>query len=285
MRDKKLIQFYLTTKCNSCCKTCKIWQNSYKNVQELPYDLVSRICIDNRDSDFVLGGGEFTVYSQKHKLLDVLDDAYINYTVLSNAVSLVLLEDVIKRHNIQNLTMSCDGKNHDSIRGVVGNLWNIVHIISKYRKKIPNIKLSYTYSSLNENTFDEDMDFIKNVLGFDKVYFCIAQDMDLLKTGTKSVIPKDLEKVLKRKDMLYDKDVAYIESILNGEKKKCDSTNSVFTVYSNGDIVRCQSFMSKDVLGNIYKDNFNSVINKTKENSFSCMYDKECNLLCQRRYD
>lgn len=286
MRDKKLIQFYLTTECNSRCKTCSIWKSGHKNVQELPYDLVSRICIDNRDSDFVLGGGEFTLYSQKYDLLDKLNKEGINYTILSNAINLKSLKDVIEKYDIQNLTMSCDGINHDEIRGVVGsgNLYNIGYIIDKYRDKIPNIKLSYTYSWFNQSTFEEDMDFIKNVLGFDKVYFCIAQNMDLLKTGTEAIIPTNLENVLKRKDMLYDKDIVYIESVLNGEKKKCDSTNSVFTVYSNGDIVRCQSFMSKDVLGNIYKDDFNSVIDKIDRN-FDCPYDEKCNLLCQRRYD
>lgn len=286
MRDKKLIQFYLTTECNSRCKTCSIWKSGHSNIQELPFDIVSDICIKNKNSDFVLGGGEFTLYSQKYDLLDKLNKEGINYTILSNAINLTLLKDVIEKYDIQNLTMSCDGLNHDEIRGVVGsgNLYNICYIIGKYRDKIPNIKLSYTYSWFNQFTFEQDMDFIKYTLGFDKVYFCIAQNMDLLKTGTEAIIPTNLENVLKRKDMLYDKDLRYIENLVKGEKKQCDSTSSVFTIYSNGDIVRCQSFMSKDVLGNIYKDDFNSVIDKVDRN-FDCPYDEKCNLLCQRRYD
>ena len=54
--------------------------------------------------------------------------------------------------------------------------------IHEFIALIPNIKLSYTYSWFNQFTFEQDMDFIKYTLGFDKVYFCIAQNMDLLNT-------------------------------------------------------------------------------------------------------
>ena len=282
-RDKKLIQFYLTSRCNSRCKTCNIWKGTDDRYEDLPYERVAEICLKNKDADFVFGGGEYTLYSGRHRLLHALNGKDVNYTILSNAVSLPLLESVIQQHEIKNLTMSCDGVLHDEIRGVHGNLFNIATILDKYRDKIPNIKLSYTYSKYNEKYFIADMDYIKKVLGFDKVYFCIAQDMDLLLRSGESVKPNSLEQILERSDMLYDKDRLYIESLLKGEKKPCDSTGSVFTVYSNGNVVLCQSFMSKCVLGNIYKSDFNDIIDSVKV--IKCSYDKECNLLCQRRYD
>lgn len=282
-RDKKLIQFYLTSHCNSRCKTCNIWKGTNSRFEDLPYEDVVKICLKNKDADFVFGGGEFTLYSGRHRLLHALNGKDVNYTILSNAVSLPLLESVIQQHYIKNLTMSCDGVLHDEIRGVHGNLFNIATILDKYRDKIPNIKLSYTYSKYNEKYFIADMDYIKKVLGFDKVYFCIAQDMDLLLRSGESVKPSSLEQILERSDMLYDKDRLYIESLLKGKKKPCDSTDSVFTVYSNGNVVLCQSFMSKCVLGNIYENDFNDIIDSVKVTK--CSYDKECNLLCQRRYD
>lgn len=282
-RDKKLIQFYLTSRCNSRCKTCNIWKGTDGKYEDLPYETVAKICLNNKDADFVFGGGEYTLYSGRHRLLRVLDGKDVNYTILSNAVSLPLLESVIQQHDIKNLTMSCDGVLHDEIRGVHGNLFNIATILDKYIDKIPNIKLSYTYSKYNEKYFIADMDYIKKVLGFDKVYFCIAQDMDLLLRSGESVKPNSLEQILERSDMLYDKDRLYIESLLKGEKKPCDSTGSVFTVYSNGNVVLCQSFMSKCVLGNIYESDFNDIIDNVKV--IKCSYDKKCNLLCQRRYD
>ena len=55
-RDKKLIQFYLTTNCNSRCKTCSIWR--CKGDINLNPNVVAGICAQNLDADFVLGGGD-----------------------------------------------------------------------------------------------------------------------------------------------------------------------------------------------------------------------------------
>ena len=181
-RPRKLIQLYLTNLCNSHCKTCSIWKNDKQ--MEIPADKVIEIIKQFPDADYVFGGGEFTLYSQKDSLLDYCDRNKINYTVLSNAVNIKLLVDLIEEHEIKNLTISCDGIRHDLIRGVEGNLSNIKYIIETYREKIPNIKISYTLSKFNANCKDLDMEMFKE-LGFDKVYFCIAQDMDLLKVRGK----------------------------------------------------------------------------------------------------
>ena len=109
------------------------------------------------------------------------------------------------------------------------------------------------------------------------------QNMDLLETGTDDVVAKDVSKILFRKEMLFEKDLHFIASLIGKRKKLCDSQDSVFTIYSNGDVVRCQSFMSKDVIGNVNKDSFAKII--SNEKAINCPYDKECNLLCQRRYD
>ena len=108
------------------------------------------------------------------------------------------------------------------------------------------------------------------------------KDMDLLKTDG-DVKPNDLKNILAKSDMLYDKDRIFIENLLEGKKKKCDSIGSVFTVYTNGDVVACQSFMSKLVIGNIYEKPFNDIVKNVAP--FDCPFDGKCNLLCQRRYD
>jgi MoaA/NifB/PqqE/SkfB family radical SAM enzyme len=162
---------------------------------------------------------------------------------------------------------------------IEGFLWKLR--TAPWRNK-PDIKLSYTLSTYNEHTFSLDMDYIKNELHFDKVYFCLAQQMELLKTGEpKFVVENPAIVVEPRIDMLYEKD----QRLLFGEYRRCDSTSTVFTIYSNGDIVRCQSFKSKDVLGNIYNDDFNKVIEAATKQPFVCDRDVDCRLVCQRRYD
>ena len=294
MRPNKLIQFYLTNVCNSHFKTCGIWRDNSNNI-ELPLQNVLDVIKEFPEADYVFGGGEAILYSKIGELLSYCNEHNISYTLLSNAVDVEALDRVIELYNVKNLTMSCDGVNHDWIRGSKGNLGNIARIVFKCKNKKygpMNIKLSYTLSTYNEETINMDMEMIKNVLGFDKVYFCLAQDMDLLLVNKqKQIKPTKYaidHLITKYGHMLYDKDYNFLKhAIILGDRKHCDSTSSVFTIYTNGDIVRCQSIMSKDVLGNIVNgDDFKDVVSKIESTwTYECPYDDMCNLVCQRRYD
>lgn len=284
-RPNKLIQFYLTNICNSRCNTCNIWRNSSFSLLELDASKVIEIIKSYPNADYVFGGGEFTLYTQRHQLLYWCEEHNINYTVLTNCVNINLVKDLLNEHNVKNLTISCDGIMHDDIRCVQGNRKNIEEVITFYKDKIDNIKISYTLSAFNEKYIDEDMKYFK-MLGFDKIYFCIAKDMELLKTSGK-VSPSYCSLKYfyqKYKDMLYDKDAQLLENLLKDKMNKCDSTKSVHTVYSNGDIVVCQSYLSNHKLGNIYRDNFKDVI-ESFEGIEWCKYERDCELVCQRRYD
>ena len=289
-RDTYLIQFYLTNVCNSRCKTCEIWKNDTR--LDLPFNYVKSVIDEFPFADYVFGGGELTLYKDKDKLLKYCDNNNINYTVLSNAVNITLLEELLASHEVKNLTMSCDGKRHDEIRGVKGNLKNIIDILdvkSGWRDYIPNIKLSYTLSKMNEDTIDEDMEFF-NSLGFNKIYFCIAQNMDLLRAGGDITPSKDSIRYLyeNHSDMLYDKDKQLLGDLINGIHRKCDSTNCVFTIYTNGDVVRCQSLLSGNIFGNIKNKTLYEILNDDESyvnNKFECPYNDVCELVCQRRYD
>lgn len=282
-RSNKLIQFYLTDICNSRCNTCQIWQN--KNLHEIALDKVIDILHDFPNADYVFGGGEFTLYTNKEQLLATADELGINYTILSNAVNIKLLESLLLSYSIKNLTISCDGVYHNTIRGISGNLDNIMCIVDKWKNKIPNIKLSYTLSKFNEDHIDDDMYFFR-AIGFDKIYFCIAQNMDLLKA--EGDITPDMNSIKylldNYSDMLYDKDIQLLTDICNGKHRRCDSTNDVHTIYTNGNVVRCQSFLSNVVLGNINNQSLKDILEASERLSV-CPYNDKCELVCQRRYD
>lgn len=281
MRDKNLIQLYITNMCNSHCKTCTIWEN--KEREELSVEQIHEIVLSDKTADFVIGGGEAILHSQIHDVLGMLQKEGINYTLLSNAIQLNRLCSLVARYNVPSVTVSCDGTTHDTIRGARGNLHNICTFVRWAKEQGVTFKLSYTYSAYNEGTFAQDMEFFKSI-GVDKIYFCLAQEMALLHSDGKSqIVAHNFQQILDHKDMLFDKDVRFIENMLSGKKSKCDSQSTVFTVYSNGDIVRCQSFMSAPPIGNICTMSFADYL-KGAEN-IVCPYDGECNLLCQRRYD
>lgn len=280
MRENKLIQLYLTDKCNSKCNTCNIWKT--KNIRELDIETLKELLLENKEADFVFGGGEAILYSEIEELLYFADKNNINYTLLSNCISINLLKTLILKYNVKNVTISCDGINHDTIRGSVGNLDKIKRFVEWANGLFINIKLAYTYSSFNENTIEEDFNMFKE-LGFSKVYFCLANGTNML-SDDEDVEVSDIKHLRKYYDMLYDKDVKFLESVINNNIRRCNSIYNVHTIDSNGDIILCQSYLSTIMLGNIYEDNFKKVVEDI-DKDFRCVHDNVCNQLCQRRYD
>lgn len=287
MREKRLIQFYITDQCNSACKTCNIWRKR-RDFIELPVESIMEVVLSNLDADFVIGGGEAILHSEIETLLSELNLYKINYTLLTNCIDYERLFSLIYVYEVPNVTISYDGMKHDSIRGIRGNESSIKKVVGyieflnaqKHLGKV-GLKLSYTLSKYNEDNFIQDMDYIKNELHMEKVYFCLAQQMELLKTGEPNfVVDEPALVVLPRADMLYEKD----NRLLFGPDRPCDSTGSVFTIYNSGDVVRCQSFKSDEILGNIYKQDFNEIAVKAMQ-PYICNRDYECKLVCQRRYD
>lgn len=285
MREKKLIQLYVTNVCNSHCKTCSIWKN--KQREELRVGDIEAIVSLFPDADYVIGGGEAILHNDIEKILSSLQSSKTNYTLLSNCICNQRLYDLVRKYKVPAITVSFDGILHDEIRGVKGNLDNILYFKDWCEFNKIHMKISYTYSKYNENMFKEDMKFIKDKLGFNEIYFCIAQDMDLLKTveADENFVASDFEQILEC-DLITAKDKAHIRGMITGIRRCCTSQNNVHTIYSNGDIVRCQSFKSREVLGNLYHMSTFEIM-KTLESveNVSCPYDAECNLLCQRRYD
>lgn len=253
---------------------------------EIPLDKVIEIINLYPRADFVFGGGEFTMYSEARNLLKYCTANNIKYTILSNCIDIDTLEQLLATFEVKNLTISCDGVKHDKIRGRIGNLNKIKDVYNTWKEYIPNIKLSYTLSKYNEQYLDEDMQMFKE-MGVDKIYFCLAQNMDLLSTrGTVTPMIKTIDRMYyEHSDMLYSKDLQFLKDIVFGNIKKCDSTGSVHTVYTNGDVVTCQSFMSREILGNIHNSSLKEILDKRDLKGFSCQYNDVCKLVCQRRYD
>lgn len=285
MREKKLIQLYVTNVCNSHCKTCSIWKN--KQREELRVGDIEAIVSLFPDADYIIGGGEAILHSDIEKILLSLQNSKTNYTLLSNCICVKRLCELVEKYKVPAVTVSFDGLCHDEIRGSEHNAVKIYEFKDWCDFNNVRMKISYTYSKFNEGRFKEDMKFIKENFGFNEIYFCIAQDMDLLKTveADENFVASDFEQILEC-DLITDKDKAHIRGMITGIRRCCTSQNNVHTIYSNGDIVRCQSFKSREVLSNLYHMSTFEIM-KTLESvdNVSCPYDAECNLLCQRRYD
>lgn len=287
MRDNKLIQLYITNMCNSHCKTCGIWKN--KERQELQPSDIEAIVMLFPNADYVIGGGEAILHTEIDKILGMLYEHKANYTLLSNCIWPEKLMRLVEEYHVPAVTVSFDGLRHDEIRGTQssGTMSNIIEFKEWCDLNNVHMKISYTYSKFNEDSFEEDMKFIKERFGFSEIYFCIAQDMDLLKTTETDEVfeAHNFGQILKC-DLITDKDKAHIGGMITGVRRCCTSQNNVHTIYSNGDIVRCQSYKSNHVLGNIHKMSTLEILQMLSSvKNERCQFDTECNLLCQRRYD
>lgn len=285
MRQNRLIQMYITNMCNSHCSTCGIWKN--KERQELDVNTIEDVVRAFPDADYVIGGGEAILHLHIDEILSMLKYYDTKYTLLSNCIDVQKLRLLVELYDVPAVTVSFDGFNHDKIRGSKGNTNKILYFKQWCEKQGVGFKLSYTLSKFNEKDFKSDMKMIRDLFGQKQIYFCLAQDMDLLETGhTGSFVATDLQQVVDC-NMLTYKDLEAVKAI-SGKCTRaiCSSQNHVNTIYSNGDVVRCQSFMSKDVIGNV-KGKEPAEIKKIMESieNIGCTYDSQCNLLCQRRYD
>lgn len=285
MREKKLIQFYLTNRCNSRCRTCPIWK--CKEKEDLPLDKVKEFILLYKDADFVYGGGEFFLYPFYNELLEWSEYNDVNYTILTNGIMSESIKQTISKY-IPNVTISWDGTKHDEIRGIPGNSEKIKELVRYIRAAGGKVKLSYTFSKFNYDTIDEDMKVAKEVYGMDKLYLALGRDSDTFSNKDELVAPKDFKPLLKHLDMFYERDVKFLKDWERGRLPYCESIKDVITIYSNGDIPLCQGFECKMYWGNILKHDVKD-IKKFMDASLSvythCMYSSKCYSLCQRRYD
>lgn len=286
MREKRLIQFYLTNRCNSKCKTCPIWK--CKEKEDLPIDKVKEFIFLNKDADFVYGGGEFFLYPNYEELLRWSEYNDINYTILTNGLLPNKVQMVVSEYKT-NITISWDGLLHDYIRGVEGNVQKIKQLVKYIRECGSNVKLSYTFSKYNYDTIDEDMDIAKRIFEMDKLYLALGRDSDAFANKEELVAPKDFTPLLKHLDMFYERDANFLIDWAAGNMKNCTSVKDVFTVYSNGDIPLCQGIESGVILGNIIHNDIADIKHRMEllkmADFMYCKHKDVCYSLCQRRYD
>lgn len=283
MRSKKLIQLYLTNRCNSKCKTCPIWK--CKEKENLPLYKVREFISKNKDADFVYGGGEFFLYPYYSELLSWSEKNNISYTILTNGLLPQKVYSVIDTY-VPNITISWDGIKHDEIRGVPGNTDKIRDIVKYARIFNAYVKLSYTFSKFNYDTIDEDMEMVKKEFGMNKVYLALGRDSDTFANKDELIAPKDFFPLLRHLDMFYERDIKFLSDWVYGTLPNCTSTKDIITVYSNGDIPLCQGIESNKIWGNILNEDIDEVTKRINNlQPVMCPFSDRCNSLCQRRYD
>ena len=113
------LMLYSTTKCQSRCKHCSIWQKpvehlSFKDIREI----MRSKCI-SQHTVVGLEGGEFLLHPEADVIMEWFKENHPNYTLLSNCLNPQKVIDAVRKFHPAHLYVSLDGdkETYKSMRG------------------------------------------------------------------------------------------------------------------------------------------------------------------------
>ncbi len=196
----------LTYKCNSRCKTCKIWKkkNFEKELSLKEFEKIFKKIGKDKLYLLILTGGEPFL----HKDITEITKKAIKYcqpeTIViptncilgKNIVKKVkkILKNSKKTHITVNLSIDDIGKKHDEIRGIPSNFKKAINVykeLKKLEKKYKNFDVSIhtVISKFNYNRFPEIYKYLKEKLKPKHYISEIAEKRGELETLKSNITP------------------------------------------------------------------------------------------------
>jgi MoaA/NifB/PqqE/SkfB family radical SAM enzyme len=278
------ITINVTERCNSRCKTCKIWRSKTK--KELSLNDYKKIfsTIGKPYWVTVTGGEPFI----RKDLANIVKMLYHTckpkvVTIPSNGIMHEKIEKDVSQilsvcrdtRFIINLSLDEIGKKHDKIRGVRGNFESVIKTYEKLRNlNYPNLTLGMNtvISNYNISEIDALLSFTES-LGVDSHVFETAELRKELKNERENIVPSQKE-ALKALGLLISKRKQkakglpkiihgfrrryynYSKKILKQEKQilPCYAGFASAQISSDGDVWVC--CMRCETLGNLRQNDY-----------------------------
>ena len=291
-KHKRLSQLmiYSTTRCQSRCKHCNIWQK--RPVEHLSLRDIQRImqsrCVTKRTT-VGLEGGEFILHPQAGEIMAWFHEHHPNYTLLSNCLAPRRVIDAVRRYQPRHLYVSLDGgrETYLRMRGRDG-YDQVMEVVEALMNEVP---LSLMFCLSPWNTFD-DMAYVIDVAKHYKVDIRVGiyGTMAFFDTTSELLtaldfirqIPTSVRQTQENFDF-----VALYDQWRNGHLHlRCQSIMSSLVVHSNGDVPLCQNL--DVVLGNIHEQSLDEIFNGPSACQAQCHYSHHCNncwINFHRKYD
>lgn len=141
-RHKKLatLMIYTTTKCQSRCRHCSIWQKAeeHLSLQDIREIMASR-CI-TRNTVVGLEGGEFLLHPQADAIMEWFMHNHPNYTLLSNCLNPKKVIDAVRNYRPKHLYVSLDGdkQTYQTMRGCNGHD-RVIEVVNTLERRASHI--------------------------------------------------------------------------------------------------------------------------------------------------
>lgn len=303
------------SRCNCRCVMCDIWKanNSKKEltVDELRKHVKTFSALGVRE--IVFSGGEALMHSNLWMLCDLLRRENVKLTLLSTGLLLEKNAESIIQY-IDNVIVSIDGSQsvHDRIRNISGGYEKIAVGIEAIKKRKPGFRLT-ARCVLQRYNFDDFNNIVRGSrsIGLDQISFLAADiSTSAFNHTMEMAIDRVSEIALSKSETLefekvivssfvalkteYDtkfiaetpekmlKIVQYYKA-LNGMANYppaiCNAPWVSAVIESNGDVMPC--FFHKPY-GNIYEDEFGSIINSEKAIAFRKNLDTTRDPVCNK---
>jgi MoaA/NifB/PqqE/SkfB family radical SAM enzyme len=172
------LNFCITYKCNSRCKTCNIWKSAPKN--ELSLSEITQFAEKNRSFSWIeFTGGEVFLRQDFTEIIRAFNNTSHPFLVtfptncLASESNILNKIDKILGMGIPKIaiTLSLDGNEavHDFIRGVPGNFKKTISLFKKLQEikkthKNLFIIFGYTLSKYNQGRFKETFEAVRKLI-------------------------------------------------------------------------------------------------------------------------
>ncbi len=281
-KHKKLtsLMIYATTRCNSKCKHCNIWQ---KEVEDLSLQEIINImkskCI-TKQTTIGLEGGEFLLHPNCDNILQWFCNNHKNFTLLSNGLIPSKIIDVVKKYSPKRLYLSLDGKreSYKYMRGIDG-YDKVIYLIESLHNQIP-ISLMFCLSPFN--AFEDMRHVIDIALKYNVdirigIYATISffdTKNELLSCNKEKFVQSIPTNILKTEENF---DFVKLYPIWREKNLhiNCHSIYSQLVIHANGNVPLCQNL---DItLGNIRNTPLDKIFNSIQTINLHSQYCKSCN--------
>lgn len=158
------LMIYSTTKCQSRCKHCSIWQKPEEHLSLRMIKMIMASQCVTKHTVVGLEGGEFLLHPEANAIMEWFKDNHPNYTLLSNCLAPQKVIEAVRLYHPSHLYVSLDGnkETYKAMRGCNGHD-KVLEVIETLKDEVP-VSLMFCLSPWN--TF-EDMDY---VIGLAKRY-------------------------------------------------------------------------------------------------------------------
>ncbi|MCP4371859.1 MAG: radical SAM protein [Deltaproteobacteria bacterium] len=248
------LMLYITSRCNSRCKICNIWEQEKIDLSpEIVAKVIESKAINKKLTHIGIEGGEFLLHPQCKEIFKLLKGFDVG--VISNGLLKKQLLDVVEEFNIKKVSISLDGRpqSYERVRGLPA-YEKVVDTILSLKGKTDQLGVIYTQNPWNTN---EDFEHVKK--------FCKQHNINF---GFGIYINRNLFD-----SSITPEGITYGEQTYRNSKQEfayfydkwlkkevmlpCLSIRQVSVIWPNGDVPLCQG--AGLILGNVHTKSFDEI--------------------------